>query len=160
MNVWSVPPYTQSVELSAQPSPRGPTSKHLCSFFVNIHIQMQIHCGIWAWFISLLQSACPQQDCVLRIKGYTIWKRSICHLSLMIARFLLPSWTQLPVLNMLMVFMPFQQRESYKNNLNRFEGPRLVFNEMCNFAQRCFQMPNIMYSPQLLLTGAEIFDIC
>lgn len=43
---------------------------------------MQIHSGIWAWFIRLLQSACPQQDSVVRIKGYTIWKRSICHLSL------------------------------------------------------------------------------
>lgn len=45
-------------------------------------VEMQIHCDIWAWFIGLLQSACPQQGSVVRIKGYTIWKRSIRHLSL------------------------------------------------------------------------------
>lgn len=36
---------------------------------------MQIHVGIWAWFIRLLQCACPQQDSVVRIKGYTILEK-------------------------------------------------------------------------------------
>lgn len=65
-----------------QQSPSGPTSKHSRLFFVNTHTEMQIHGGIWVWFIRLLQSACSQQDSVVRIKGYTIWKRSMHHLSL------------------------------------------------------------------------------
>lgn len=64
-----------------QCSPSGPTSKHLYPFFVNIRIEMKLDGGIWAWFISLLQPACCQQDSVVRIKGYTIWKRSIHRLS-------------------------------------------------------------------------------
>lgn len=75
-------PHTQPIKPSAQPSPSGPTWKHLYAFFVNIRIEMQIYGGIWVWFIRLLQCACPQQDFLVRIKGCTIWKRSIGHLSL------------------------------------------------------------------------------
>lgn len=106
---------------------------------------MQIHGGIWAWFIRLLQSACPQQDSVVRIKGYTIWKRSIRHLSLslslfplMVARYELPSlplWKQPLVLCMLMVFMPFEY-SLILNISNTVSHLLLLFTGPCVFSKR------------------------